>query len=99
MIAVTGTFQIGDGDIEEAKAVAIAMMKETEKEDGCICYRFYQDLEKPDMFRVYEEWESEDALKAHFNAPHMAVFREALGKINLISRDVKKMEIASVSAL
>lgn len=99
MIVVTGTFEIGESDVDAAKAAAIAMVAETEKEDGCICYRFYQDIGKPNFFRVYEEWQSDEALATHFKAPHMAIFREALGKINLIERNVKKFEAGEATQL
>ena len=92
MIIVTGEFELPADKIEDARAAALEMMRETHKEDGCIHYRFYQDLEVPTTFRVYEEWESDAHLQAHFDTAHMATFRAALGGIGLISRKVKKIE-------
>ena len=50
-------------------------------EAGCIEYGAAVDVENmgtaaygPDAFVVIEKWESEDALKAHAAAPHMAAY-------------------------
>ena len=99
MIVVSGEFQIDPKDIDAARAAMIDMAAETAKEDGCIHYRFYQDIEHADRFHVYEEWESDAHLAAHAASAHMQVFRAALGALNLISRSVKKMEAGSVTAL
>lgn len=92
MIVVTGEFQIDPEDIAKMHEVAVTMMQETAKEDGCVCYRFYQDIEHADRIRVYEEWTDRAALEAHFTAPHMAAFREALTKIRVQSRELKTIE-------
>ena len=99
MIVVTGTFQVAEEDVEAARTAMITMMAETAKEVGCITYRFYPDIEREGAFRVYEEWDNEEALKAHFNVDHMKTFREALSKINLLSRDVKMFKAGEVKSL
>lgn len=99
MIVVSGTVEIAAEDIGAATDAMRVMMAETAKEDGCIVYRFYPDIELEGHFRVYEEWESEAALKAHFNVPHMAAFREALGKIKVLSRDIKMFPAGEATSL
>lgn len=92
MIVVTGVIEIAEGDAEAAKAAALEMAAETQAEKGCIEYEFWQALDAPGRLHVYEEWESLAALDAHGKSAHMARFREALGKLNVISRDVRRME-------
>ena len=99
MIVVTGTFEIAQQDIAAATEAMKIMMAETAREEGCITYRFYPDIEQEGHFRVYEEWETEAALKAHFEAPHMAVFRESLSKIQVLSRDVKLFPAGEAKSL
>lgn len=99
MLCVSGEFQIDPKDVEAARAAAIDMMTETAKEDGCIHYRFYQDVEPPDRFHVYEEWESEAHLAAHAASDHMQVFRAALGQLNIISRNVKKFDAGPATSI
>ncbi len=88
MIVVTGTMELNPDGVAAARAAAVEMMQETRKEEGCLVYEFSQLIEHEATFRVYEEWESLDALKAHGQAPHMGVFRAALAEAGVISRDI-----------
>ena len=88
MLVVTGEIVIADEDIEDAKGAAAQMAKATRDEPGCITYVFYQHIESPGHFRVYEEWEDENALRAHFEAPHMTEFRAKLSKMSILSRNI-----------
>ncbi len=86
MLIVSGVIEIAEADIPKAEEAAIEMMAETAKEPGCLIYEFSQVLGKPGRFRVYEEWDSEAALEAHFAAPHMTRFREVLSTLEIQSR-------------
>ena len=44
-------------------------------EPGCLVYRAHRSTADPDLFLFYETYESEAALDAHRNAPHLAAFR------------------------
>jgi quinol monooxygenase YgiN len=99
MIIVSGEIGLDAAKAAQVMDAAKAMMAETRKEDGCISYCFYQSLEDPGVFRVFEEWESLDHLKAHFEAPHMGAWRAALGEIGITRRDIKRYEVASAESL
>ena len=75
------------------------MEEETRKEPGCLTYAFSVDINAPTMVRIFERWESMDALEAHFKTAHMATFGEAIGKIQPTSLDVKVYEVAREVAL
>lgn len=78
MIVVAGTVRIRPEQRAEAVRVALAMERATRAEPGCIAYRFSSALDDPDTFLICEEWESEDALAAHFASDHMRVFQQHL---------------------
>lgn len=99
MLIVTGTIEVAAADIERARAAALEMMQETRKEAGCHVYEFSHVIGTGGTFRVYEEWEDLPALQAHFEAPHMAVFRAALGDIGVLSRDVSRFEGGAKTSL
>ena len=99
MLVVTGLIKIDPDDVGAAREAALEMMAETAKEDGCILYRFYEDIGEAGVFRVYEEWQSDAALKAHIATAHMAKFRAALGELKLISRAVKAFDATNVRDL
>ncbi len=92
MLIVTGTIEIDPAHIGPTKAAALKLMAETRKEAGCHVYEFSQLIEAPHRFRVYEEWEDAAALKAHGESAHMAAFRDVLGKIGILSRDIETIE-------
>lgn len=53
--------------------------KTRQLDDGCIEYGLYQDLEKPNILTIIEEWESQNALDKHMEAAH---FNEIVPKLD-----------------
>ncbi len=99
MLIVTGVFDLDPAEVPRLKAAAIVMAQATREEDGCQAYAFWQDIETPSRFRVYEEWDSRAHLEAHFETPHMQVWRAALAEGGLLSRNVKTVEDGRVAPL
>ena len=99
MIVIAGHVALDPARREPAIAAARAMMEETRKEKGCISYSFSADLEVPGCFRIFEEWESDEALRAHFASPHMARFQKAVGGLGVREMAVQRYEVAKVGPL
>jgi len=99
MIVVSGTVPVRGDKLDEVKAVAIKMQDASSAEDGCITYRFYQDLEDPTLFRVFEEWETQEALEAHFKTPHMAEFSSQLPDLVAGPGDITRYEVSAHNKL
>lgn len=92
MLVVTGLVTVDPADAAAFRAAAAVMSTETRQEVGCRTYAFYEDVERPGVFRVYEEWDNQTTLTDHGNAPHMAEFRAKLSKLNILSRDIQKFD-------
>ncbi len=90
MILIAGTFRIQPEDRDMALAAMTEMMAETVKEDGCVSYDFSSNFAEPTVFHLFEEWESEQHLAAHFVAPHMAVFQGEIQKLSGVERNLFK---------
>jgi quinol monooxygenase YgiN len=99
MIVVTGEFRFQPGRDEAVRAALLEMMDETAREAGCLHYRFYRDVGNPEVYRVYEEWESDRHLADHAASEHMKVFRGRLKEIGVLSRRVKKFEAGAATEL
>lgn len=99
MLVIAGRIVIDAANRETAIAAAIEIMEETRKEPGCISYTFSADLSEAGGFRIFEEWESQAALDAHFKSPHMAKFQGQMGGFGLKEMSVQRYEIASVGPL
>ena len=98
MIVVSGVFEVEASDREAAVAAAVRMTA-TRTEVGCQSYAFYADFEDSNHIRVFEEWESGEALELHFRTPHMAEFRAALGKIRIKRGRVFRYEVTARAPL
>ena len=96
MIVIAGHVALDPGQREKAEAAAREMMSETRKEPGCISYTFSADLEAAGRFRIFEEWESDEALRAHFASPHMARFQKAVGGLGVREMKVQRYEVSKV---
>lgn len=92
MILVTGTVRLPEGGLAKLLPAATRMMEETRREDGCISYVYAQDLLDPSIMHVSEAWRDREALTAHFETPHMTVWRAAIAEVGLLERDLKAYE-------
>ncbi len=99
MIVISGCFRFAPQDRAAALAAALAMAAETRKEDGCITYGFFADVEDENTFRIFEEWETQAHLDAHFQTAHIAQFRETVATLGPLERDVSRYVVAEVSKL
>lgn len=99
MLVISGTIQVSAESRAKAVAAAIKVERATRSETGCLSYTFYADLEDPNVFRIFEEWENEAALGAHFKTPHIAQFRADMTEVKVLSRQLKRYEVTSVAAL
>ena len=92
MIIVAGTIDIKPEKHDDAVIAAQKMVAATEQEAGCITYRFYEDISQPNRFLVYEQWESAENLKAHFQTPHTAEFNAALNDAIVGRPNIKRFD-------
>jgi quinol monooxygenase YgiN len=93
MLIVAGEVVVESGGIDAVRNALRTMETETRKEPGCLTYAFSVDINDPTMVRIFEVWESMEALRQHFEMPHMAAFGGAAAKIRPKSLAVKAYEI------
>jgi quinol monooxygenase YgiN len=99
MIVVSGLIQLDPAKTDEARALIEPLVTATLQEPGCAQYGFFIHATEPGSVRVFEEWESEEALAAHMASPHIATFMGSLGGLGITSANLTKYEIASTSPL
>lgn len=68
-------------------------------EPGCRAYAYAEDVLEPGLFRVHEEWDSREALDAHFAAPHMREWQATREALGFADREIGAYEIAAVAPL
>ena len=99
MFVIAGTIQVDPAKRQSAAEPAAEMMRETRKEAGNIDYAFSFDMGDETTIRVFEQWESQEALDLHFASPHMEQFRKTLGELGITGMDMQRFEIESVGPL
>ena len=96
MLIVAGRIQIRPERRAAAVAAAVKMAQATEREAGCRSYRFSSDLDDPNLFFLFEEWEDEAALTAHFQTPHMAEFNAVVPQFVAGPPSIHRYEVGAV---
>ena len=99
MIVIAGKIQIRPERREEAARAARAIAEATRREQGCVSYGFYGDLADPGTFFLFEEWESDAALAAHFQTPHMARFQEQVPSLLAAPPTIRRYVVESAAAM
>jgi quinol monooxygenase YgiN len=99
VIIIAGTVAIRPERRAEAIERGLWMSRLTEAEPGCRRYRFYADLADPERLFLFEEWESEEALRAHFATPHMAEFSRVLPGLVASPPVVMRYDVGEARAL
>ena len=92
MIIVTGIAEVAEDGLETIRKAAKTMAAASRSEAGCRAYAFYEDIEQTGRFRIYEEWETIEALRNHFATDHMAQFNKELAGITLVRLDIDQFE-------
>ena len=96
MIIVTGTFRVPPDRIEDARKAMTDVVAITRTEQGCITYQFCCDIADPAACRVYEEWESQEALEAHLDTRHIRAYRAEMAAIGVGDRDIRIVDVRSI---
>ena len=75
------------------------MVTATLDEPGCREYAFTSDPNDDDRLLLYELWDDQAALDAHFASAHMAAWLETRKGLAVAGSSIKKYNIASVENL
>lgn len=99
MILVTGEFRMPVARRGEAVEAMERVIAATLGEPGCIAYSYAEDIREPGLFRVSEQWESREALAAHFAAPHMTQWQAERAALGMTGRVVTAFSVSGEEVL
>lgn len=88
MIYVIATLTAKPGGLAHLREPARLCREATLKEEGCIAYDLHADIANPDRLVFVEKWETREALTAHSQSAHLAVWREASAP-HLVGRTIE----------
>jgi quinol monooxygenase YgiN len=99
MLVVAGRIPVKAERRADAVRLALAVAAATRAEPGCRAYRFYADLDDPNTFVIFEEWEDEAALGRHFETPHMATFMQEAPALVAGAFEITRYEVSSAAPM
>ena len=95
LIAVEAAIVLADPSKRASLVEASAPIQKATRDDepGCLVYCFAADPVQADLIQVYELWEDEASLAAHFEHPNYHAMRELLNGAGLTSAVSRKLRI------
>ena len=99
MIVIAGRARLHEPEMHDALRAGSEMAAASRDEPGCIDYRFAVDIDDPLVVRVFEQWESADALAAHFATPHFQAFSEVIVRAVDGPAEFTRYEVSSAGPL
>jgi quinol monooxygenase YgiN len=99
MIVIAGTLPVQPDKRTDAEAACTKMSLASKAENGCGAYEFAWDIQDPNVLRIFEQWDTQQAIDAHFAAPHMAEFGAALGGLLGGAPSITRYEVSSSGPL
>ena len=99
MLIVSGTISVEPDDVDAALALVAPLVEATNAEPGCHAYGFFLDPTTPGRFRLFEEWDDQAALDAHFVTDHMAAFNAGIGALRITGLELHKYEVHAKAPL
>lgn len=96
MLIIAGTVTVDPAERERLLDAVTPMVVASRAEDGCHEYVFTPDPHDPTLVRLFELWESQDALDAHFASTHMAEWQAQAADLPITGRDILKYTVADV---
>ncbi len=97
MLIIAGSITTEDEGAREAFFTAVKpMVAATHTEPGCQEYVFSPDPDNSTRIILFEMWDDQAALDAHFATEHMAAFQASMAGIAVAGMDIAKYTISDV---
>ena len=92
-IVISAQIDLDPAQREAALKAARQWIDGALSQPGCIHYDWSADLDNPARVNVFEEWESEDSLAAHFAGPQYAGMLGHIGQFGLTNAVSRKYRV------
>ena len=93
MITIIAKSVILDGMKERFKELISELITESRKENGCISYNLFEDMNNKNILTIIEEWEDEKSIENHNKSDHFNRIRPLLSKFREGSPQVELFKL------
>lgn len=90
MIKVVAKSRAKADELDKYLELSREMVEKTVKEEGCIKYELFQDMQDSKVMLIIEEWESEEALNKHMASEH---FKRIIPQLKELREKASEMNI------
>ena len=95
MIIVTGSVSVREEAVDEALEVALAHVRRSRTEPGCLLHSVHRDAEQPSRLFFYEQWKDRAVLDVHFAVPESGEMVRALSALAVEPPSMQIYEVRS----
>lgn len=81
MITIVARSIIKEDKVEEFRKLAEELVRESQKEEGCISYNLFEDIKEPNAFTFIEEWKDKEAIEKHNKSVHFTAIVPKFGDL------------------
>ena len=92
LIIVHGAVEVEPDNWEDAMRLAMEHVERSRGEPGCISHAVHIDAENPNRLVFFEEWESMDALHAHFQVAASVEFVQQMEQLATARPEIRIFE-------
>jgi len=83
MIKIVAKSVVKDGEKDQYLKVAKELIEKSKKEEGCISYELFEDINDGSVLTFIEEWKDSDAINSHNNSEHFTRIVPILGELRI----------------
>jgi quinol monooxygenase YgiN len=94
-LIVAGTVRVPAENLNRFRPHMAEMVAASRAEPGCLAYGYAEDVTEPGLIHVFERWEGQAPLDAHFGTAHMARWRALWPSFGVSERRLFAYEVAS----
>lgn len=76
VLIIVARIEARQENVALVKAELQKLVEPTRKEEGCLQYDLHQDNQRPELFLLYEKWESKNLWLQHRVKDHLVRFRK-----------------------
>ncbi|NRY60288.1 putative quinol monooxygenase [Clostridium beijerinckii] len=88
MIKIVAKSVIKTEQVEKYLTLAKELVDKSRKEEGCISYGLFQDINDSSILTFIEEWQDEKAINLHNNSEHFTRIVPLLGELRVGNGEV-----------
>ncbi|WP_074493075.1 putative quinol monooxygenase [Mucilaginibacter polytrichastri] len=80
-IYLTALLKCKAGEAAQVKPLLLDLVAASLKEEACLQYELYQDIENENQFIFHETWQDAAGLELHTQQPHYQQFGQQVGPL------------------